>query len=288
MGRKRRTAAFSLFSFQDIITAVTAILILILLIMTLSLIEQKRSASAVDGSVSRSAMEGLVQEVTRRRNELRDTIETARKTNHDQRSRKVVESEIAERQSDLDSIRSKRDETDRTLKAAQRLMQKLEKQLDARRPDFEKLANTLQEIEGMQAQVNELEESNEEERRRQLEQQQEIDDRPVGEVLVFNPGDDSDLQPWLLNASAEGIAAIELGHARRIPLGANAGTLAFTKWLSERAAASDHCLILVRPSGVRLLDDIEEKLREKGLAFGIDLVAEDVAVRDGKAEAASE
>lgn len=285
MGRKRRTAAFSLFSFQDIITAVTAILILILLIMTLALIEQKRSASAADGSASRSAIEGLIQDLTQQRNELRETIEAARATKRDQRSREVVEREIVGRQKDLDAIRGKRDDTDRTLRAARRLAGKLEQQVQDRQADFDRLAVVLREIEEMQAQAKEFEESNERERNRQLKQKEQIADRPIGEVLVFNPGDESALQPWLLNVSSEGIAAIQLGQGRRIPLGADARTLAFTKWLSERAVATDHCLILVRPSGVRLLDDIEKKLRDKGLAFGVDLIAEDVAVRDGQAEA---
>lgn len=285
MGRKRRTVAFSLFSFQDIITAVTAILILILLIMTLSLIEQKRSESAADGSASRSAIEGLIQDLTQQRNELRETIEAARATKRDNRSREVVEREIAGRQKDLDAIRGKRDDTDRTLRAARRLAGNLERQVEDRQADFERLAVVLSEIEEMQTQVNEFEQSNERERNRQLKQKEQIADRPLGEVLMFNPGDESTLRPWLLNASSEGIAAIQIGQGRSIPLGADAQTLAFTKWLSERAVATDHCLILVRPSGVRLLDDIEEKLRDKGLAFGVDLVAEDVAVRDGQAEA---
>ncbi len=58
--RNRSRAAFSLFSFQDIITAVTAIVILLVLILTLELISRRQQVAAADPAIGREALDETI------------------------------------------------------------------------------------------------------------------------------------------------------------------------------------------------------------------------------------
>ena len=73
MGRKKTSGAFSLFSFQDIITSVTAILILVMLLLTIELITKRRAKSASDPVATRQHLDAVLEElestVTRMRRE---------------------------------------------------------------------------------------------------------------------------------------------------------------------------------------------------------------------------
>jgi molybdopterin converting factor small subunit len=287
MGRRRRSAAFSLFSFQDIITAVTAILILILLIMTLSLIQQKRVAGAADGAVSRRAVDELIEQLSQRSEDLEAQSEKAAEIEQERQSRSAIEQQISVNQNRLNEMRVKRNDTDKLLFAAEQLEKRVEREFEKRDDEFEALERSRKRLAELKEQAEALHEENDAERERQSAMKDAIEDRPIGDDLVFNAGDARSLQPWLVDVSSEGILGVALGENRQVNLGANASTLEFQKWLAERRAAEDHVLILVRPSGVGLLDGVESSLSEKSIAYGVDLVAEDVAVRDSAAEAAS-
>jgi len=288
MGRKRRSAAFSLFSFQDIITAVTAILILILLIMTLSLIETKRSAGAADGAVSRQMMDDVIDRLSQRSEELTRQKESADQSNQDSRTKDVLIQEITIEREELDSIRSKLSDAKQMLKVARRLEARVNQDVESRREDFEALTQAKDDIVELNHEIEELREENKNETERLNQLKKEVPGRPVGNEMVFNSSDKDGLQPWLINVSSEGLVAVKLGGGTSDSLGKKVSDPLFQRWLAARRSASDHCLLLVRPSGVDLLNDLELELSTKGIFYGVDLIAEDMAIRDGLAESAKD
>jgi len=288
MSRKRRSAAFSLFSFQDIITAVTAILILILLIMTLSLIETKRSAGAADGAVSRQMMVDVIDRLSQRSEELTRQKESADQSNQDSRTKDVLIQEITIEREELDSIRSKLSDAKQMLKVARRLEARVNQDVESRREDFEALTQAKDDIVELNHEIEELREENKNETERLNQLKKEVPGRPVGNEMVFNSSDKDGLQPWLINVSSEGLVAVKLGGGTSDSLGKKVSDPLFQRWLAARRSASDHCLLLVRPSGVDLLNDLELELSTKGIFYGVDLIAEDMAIRDGLAESAKD
>ena len=290
MMRKRRNAAFSLFSFQDIITAVTAILILILLIMTLSLISQKKNAAITDPSASRKALDELTTDLLLQRKELRGLQESLKQNQKDQQSRTEIESEITSQRQKLSELQTERDTLAKTKKTNERIEIQLDKKISEMVGEFTQLVTTEGEIDQLKQRLTKVNQRNIRERERQKEQldRSQADGIPVGDTLIFNVGDQNGLQPWLLNVSSNGLTAHQLGVGNQVPLGNEAESIEFSKWLSSRSSDRDHCLVLVRPSGIKLLRSIEERLEITGLPFGIDLIAEDASVRDSTAEMQNE
>ena len=288
MSRKRRSAAFSLFSFQDIITAVTAILILILLIMTLSLIETKRSAGAADGAVSRQMMDDVIDRLSQSSEELTRRKDSADQANQDGRTKETITQEITMQREEVDSVRLKLDDAEQMLKVARRLEERVNQDVKSRGRDFEALAQAKDDVVELTREIEELREENRSESERLNQLKKNVPDRPVGNEIVFNSSDKTGLQPWLINISSEGLLAVKLGGKTKDSLGKKVSDPSFQQWLAARRSGSDHCLLLVRPSGVDLLNDLESELSVRGIMYGVDLIAEDMAIRDGLAESAKD
>lgn len=133
-------------------------------------------------------------------------------------------------------------------------------------------------------QADQIEEANRKETDRQSKRKREIGDTPrSGTELVYNPQANSDRRAWLVELSAAGITAVLLGGDRTEQLGAGIteGSLA-ASWIDELVPEGDYCLLLVRPSASNSLEaEVSQRLRDADIRYGIDLIGEDQAVRDG-------
>ncbi len=290
MTRKKRNAAFSLFSFQDIITAVTAILILILLIMTLSLIRQKENRAASSGSTARNAIRKLASDLLRERNRLLEETQKLKQNKSIQRSRNELESEITSKREKLNQLQSEYDAVEKIKRVNKRIENQLQKKINSLTEQFDQLKLIKSETDDLKKQVIDIKQRNLLERERQKNQKDRalIEGRPIGDILTFNTSNKNGLQPWLLNINSDGLTAHQIGTKNPISLGNDAKSKEFGRWLSSRDRTRDHCLILVRPSGITSLPAIRERLEIAGIPFGIDLVAEDAFVRDSEAEQKSQ
>lgn len=288
MSRRRRSAAaFSLFSFQDIITSVTAILILLVLILALELLTRRQQAAAASPSASRAslqaaaaALEALVGQlaaavppddprpfVHRTRSELERDVriveDQARQAAAEAEAARAVEGQAramaAAAIARLEEVREIKEDVDRMKEEAAQLDEEARKLAI----DNEKQADLL------------------------AQKRQELVEQPTaGAELVFNAPENSDTRAWIVEVSSDGLTVVQLGTNQKRPLGAAIGPeSAASVWLSELDPKSDHALILVRPSGVDGVDDIRERLSGKGISFGIDFIGEDQIVRDGMGEA---
>ena len=283
MGRRKPAAAFSLFSFQDIVTSVTAILILVMLLLSIELVTKKRNKAASDPDTTRrqltanadaleSLAAGLRQEVTARRSK-----RTTR--NQDQATR-----ELARARDEVKATRSRLDETKRTQVTVEKLQADAEAVAATHAEDLATLAQLKQRADDDQGQADQIEKSNQAEKDRQVKRTKEIANTPrSGTELVYNPQADSDRRAWLVELSESGITAVLLGGNRIERLGTTTHTGSpAARWIEGLAPDGDYCLLLVRPStSDSLEEEITQRLLDADISHGIDLIGEDQAVRDG-------
>jgi hypothetical protein len=269
----------SLFSFQDIITSVTAIMILLVLILSLELIARGSAVgvAADDRRVANEAVKSVEQLRERLVALLAETADareaakrTARQSTKDieadrraaQRQSEILASAIATLESDLKKAGIARQSAEQDLLIAER-----------EGSTTEHLRKKCESGEAAAA----LEKKNEEEERRQQEAERELSDSPrLVSRLVFNPPKGQALRPILVEISADGIAVlggddpgiIEFGWGVLGPPGS------FLKWLGARNKEQEYVVIMLRPSGFEKLEAIRSLVIANGLEVGMELVGE--------------
>jgi hypothetical protein len=285
--RRRATTAFSLFSFQDIITSVTAILILLVLILSLELVTRRHEAAAADPAVSRASLqaaaatlEALVKRLASvvPPNEPRPLVRRTR--SELERDVRIVEDQARQAVADADAARAVEGRARALAAAAQARLE------DSRqvRDDVDRMKDEAARVD---EQASKLALDNEEEAKRLARKRDQLVEQPApGAELVFNSPKDAATQAWIVEVSRAGFTVVRLGANLKRSLGAGAGPgSAAAAWVAELDASRDHALILVRPSGVEGVDDIRIGLEEAGIPFGIDFIGEEQVVRDGMGEA---
>jgi len=283
MGRRKPAAAFSLFSFQDIITSVTAILILVMLLLSIELVSRRRQQAATDPDASRRQMAATVSSLESLTAGLREEV-TARRAKRPVRSREAAQQELARVREEYDVTRRRYDETLETQVTVSRLLKDAEAATAVRAGDVEKVAQLEKQTEADRQQADRLEEANRKEKDRQAKRNSEIVDVPrSGTELVYNPQADSNRRAWLVELSAAGITAVLLGGDRQEKLGADVSdTSLAARWIDKLTPDGDYCLLLLRPSAPSSLEEeVSVRLRDKGIRYGVDLIGEDQTVRDG-------
>lgn len=287
MSRRNRQAAFSLFSFQDIVTSVTAILILIVLILSLEMIDRTAAAAAGSSGATRT---GLVQAVMGLQ-ELLLTLEShapvkagltplATKTAAEvEREMQVVADQLARAVGEASTAEAIER---RAAARAQEMSEKLRQQEAV----VGRIDATRQTAADADSEATRRALENERERERLVKKRQQIAGQPqAGTELVFNAPPQSDKQPWLVEVAADGVATVRLGSNEKRFLGAaNSPTSGVAAWVQSLRPGADYALMLVRPSGVEDYDSVREFLQKHGIDFGIDFIGEDQAVRDGSGE----
>jgi hypothetical protein len=281
--RRSRQPAISLFSFQDIVTSVTAILILVVLILTLELISQKYREAATDGEATAAGVADAVAEME----SLAERLE-ARKVDHPTRSVAPLSPEAARREerilgaqvervtAQLDGLRRVHEEADRQAKTAEDALRRQQAQADA-------VGEQERDAERLDEERRELNASNAAERERLALLERTLEGRPPpGAELVFNRPRDGDRQSWLLEVSDRGFSSLRLGTGRAEPLGIAVGEGSrFDAWVGRLTPRGDYVLILARPSGLDSARAPAEALEERGIPHGLDFIGEGQTVHDG-------
>jgi multidrug efflux pump subunit AcrA (membrane-fusion protein) len=276
--RARRTqAAFSLFSFQDIITSVTAILILIMLLLTLELVTRRRQQAATDPAVTRGHLEAVTATLEALVARLREDVANARRSMIERRTLGQLEAELERRESERATARQQLTETERTLKTVAELRRHAEERLVGLHSDRDLIAAL-----SLQQAVDREEAERLEEANRQANDDQ-TRRRQSGAELVFNIPTDANRRSWLVELSSDGAVVCLVGGDTRQELGLGTGDgSALSKWADRLDPTGDQCLLLLRPSAtLPFLDALETRLAKRNIGYGLDLVGEDQTVRIG-------
>lgn len=284
MSRRGRStgAAISLFSFQDIITSVTAIMILLVLILTLELISRssQRGVAVEDRRVAREFRESVrstEQRVQSLREELAalqarasesatfsaaDTRQRAREATA--RAGRLAE-EIAMLETSLRTAASERRQSEAALLST-----------GPTSPD-----ESSDHVEALERRVAEMERANEAERQRQRDSADSGAADGTPPTLIFNVPPGETLEPRLLEVSGDGLVALaaDAGESRHFRgLGRE-----FERWLASLDSAREYVVVVLRPTGVKVYDDVVTAIEAAGISVGAELVGESmpVAVRQG-------
>jgi len=283
MGRRKPSAAFSLFSFQDIITSVTAILVLVMLLLTIELVTRRRQQAISDPDSTHRQIKATVTRLESLASQLRDEV-AARRAQRPNRSQEAARQDLARVQADLVATKRRLEETLRTQEAVARALTELEAKDAERTAERESLAQLERQLAKDREEADRLEAANRKEEDRQEKRKREIADTPrSGTELVFNPPADSDRRAWLVELSVDGAAVVLLGGDRNQKLGSDTGAdSTVARWIATLTTEGDYCLLLVRPSATtNLSNELEQRLNDAGIKFGIDLIGEEQTVRDG-------
>jgi hypothetical protein len=278
MSRRGRAkgSAVSLFAFQDIITSVTAIMILLVLILTLELItrSQQRGVSVEDRRVARELgqnVTALEERADLMRAELVaiqsaagraasfSEAETRRRTKQADELAAQVAEEVELLEGELRKAGTARRNSERELLASQA------------GPAQESVAH----LEAMNDRAIAMELANTAERERQAETRVGPT-QAAAATFVFNASRDTSLEPRLVEVAGNGLSVLEAGAPQ--PRRFSGPGPAFNRWLAERDAGSEYVVVILRPSGIKLYNQVLEAVRKAGLAVGAELVGESMAV----------
>ena len=286
-GRRSQQPAISLFSFQDIVTSVTAILILIVLIMSLELITRKFTQAAGDVEATVVAIDQSVAEMEVLVNRLRAKVAS---------DASVPAAGAALSRSDRD-VRILRDQVERAagqVADAQRVRDAARRMADAAAAELrhkESMAVEMLEQERhadeVAAEAEQLAAKNAEERSRLDAQLRDLKKRGGNTMdLVFRRPEDPSRQSWLLEVSEQGCVAVRLGSGQPEPLGASTGAgTPFASWFERLRSGGDYVLVLIRPSGIDAVGDVLRQLSERDVPHGKEFIGEEQPVHDGAAPA---
>ena len=273
MGSRRRTQAISLFSFQDIITGVTAIILLLTLLLVLELVTRKAGASGSPSSPVADQLLDLVKEVEASRSNL-EGLEVAIASSSADEVLAVIENEksqvaesIAECESKLAAALKDKSNSKKVL---------LERRAELREEHLERknvLAQSLENQE-MQAENDAMLQS-----AADLKEQIVANGRraklPAGPpILRFREKDGGDSRSLLVVLGRQKITVIVLRSGEEVVWTGGAAVNQFRAWMSAKGRAFNHCVIVLRPLGFQYFAAIIEFLEENKVAVGKELIGE--------------
>lgn len=275
MSRRGRTtgAAISLFSFQDIITSVTAILILLVLILTLELITRSRQRGvAVEHRRVAEDLRGAVADMERRSAALRSEIATLQSAARQSAAFSVAETEArsrraAERAREVDA---EIEMLESQVRAAASARRRDEGALVAERSGAP--LESAERVAAMDARAAEMEQVNQAERAKQRDAKSAKIDASAAPTLVFNMPRGATLKPQFVEVSSVGLTVMGPDGAlgRRF-----SGTdAAFDRWLSSLDSGSQYVVVITRPSGLRFHDAVIAAIESANLRYGLELAGE--------------
>lgn len=263
MSRKQSQPPISLFSFQDIITSVTAIVIVIVMCLTLELMEKStRSTESID-SVAVESLQAAVESLRIQLNELQSktiadpsVVAEAASVTPNQ-----VTNEIAELKRQLNDSAAK-------LALEQRRTDDLRyrsESVDAMRFDGKAELDELEQIEDRirDAEVR-------------LQKLSEIK-RPI---YVMPRGSNRD--GWLVVIDSDSIEAAQIGvqappikfQEPQNRLGFNDSLVSdFMKWVDGSNGSQLYLMIVVRPGGAEHFQDLEDALSTRSISYGYDVTS---------------
>lgn len=273
MGSRRRTQAISLFSFQDIITGVTAIILLLTLLLVLELVARKAGASDSRSSAVADQLVDLVKEVEASRTNL-EGIEVAIASSSADEVLAVIENEksqvaesIAEYESKLaaalkDKINSK--------------MVLLERRAELREEHLERKNVLAQSLENQEMQAeNDAMLQSVDGLKEQIVANGRRAELPAGPpILRFREKDGGESRSLLVVLGRQKITVIVLRSGEEVVWTGGAAVNQFRAWMSAKGRALNHCVIVLRPSGFQYFSAITEFLEENKYAVGKELIGE--------------
>ncbi|MBR5760115.1 MAG: hypothetical protein IKX88_16125 [Thermoguttaceae bacterium] len=255
MSRKKGSAPFSLFAFQDAITSVCGVVVLITLLLAVQL--TTRAIDEEELNVESNAQR--VQEIRREAEERRQAIKTLEET---QVLSDVDRDVAALSASDLEA---RKERVESRLESARQESARLRREID----DAKKLEGPDSDV---RKKIDELREKN----RLTQDELKAIEaksNEPIDEnVVLFSYSESAKEKPWFVDISGSAIVAHPTAEGETTQ--EFASDEEFLKWAKRRSRNREYFVLIVRPSGAAFNDVVSMELEDVGFKIGIDLVGE--------------
>jgi hypothetical protein len=276
MRKRSNKQAFSLFAFQDIITGVTAIILLFTLLLVLELVTRKATQATAAPSASAQQLAELAQEMT-------DVPSVDFETLKQAPTQEQVLEIIREQKSLLSNSIAKIEEDQ---KQADEQNQSLDKQLRETQAEFRdeinqsahvrstEVANRNQQkvIDSLELQVDRLKE--------EIELNKQLAELPQGPpVLKFRNSGQGRANSCLVVLERNRIIALPIKEGSKLVWAGTSAVNKFKNWLQANTLSVNHCVVLIRPSGIPLFETVQELIENNGIAIGKETIGENQQVQ---------
>lgn len=262
MSRKRSQPPISLFSFQDIITSVTAIMIVIVICLTLELLERDEASAVSVSSIAAQDLRAAVISLQSRLAELQS--QTRGDTSMLAEAAAVTPNQVT----------SQIQELERQLEDAQSV-------LNQEQARSEKLGQESARVDALRfnasAEIVELEQLQDRLRRAEVRLQDLMElKRPI-----FTMPRGSDRDGWLVVVNSNSIEAARIGvreppivfHESRGSLGFKSSAAAsYLKWVDASRSHQRYFMIIVRPGGDEEFETVKGGLDSRRIPYGFDVI----------------
>jgi uncharacterized phage infection (PIP) family protein YhgE len=279
--RKKPTTAFSLFAFQDIITATTGIMILLTLLLSLSLVVAETQSPAEETvdviEELEQALSDVEAEVESLEGEL-DYLEQAagRVAGFSQGS---LEQELEKKTRQVEHLSKETgrlaqkvgDAEKRNTSWDQRLSQQRQKRSELKQ-DKNKLREEQRQLERRLAEVQ-----------KELKNlRQRLAETQTSSRMVFNPRAEDGRIAWLVEIHQDRILIARAGvKARPVVFTGGSSQLSsrFSAWVaSERKKSKDFFVLFIAPDGIKVFVEMEGQMRSSGFSYGTELIGANTTV----------
>ncbi|MBP5620646.1 MAG: hypothetical protein J6X44_01395 [Thermoguttaceae bacterium] len=254
MSRKKSSAPFSLFAFQDAITSVCGVVVLITLLLAVQL-----TTRAIDEEENVESNARRVQEIREESEARRQAIKTLEET----QILSDVDADLAGLSaSDLEA---RKERVESRLESAKQESERMRREID----DAKKLEGPDSEV---SKKIDELREKN----RQTQDELKAIDaksNEPIDEnVVLFSYSESAKEKPWFVDISGAKIVAHPTAEGETTQ--EFAAPDEFLKWAKRRSRNREYFVLIVRPGGAAFNDVVSMELEDVGFKIGIDLVGE--------------
>jgi len=262
--RRRRNEAetISLFSFQDIMASVIGMLFFVVILLSLSIVTEVLPASADSSSGQRTTdmafLRTKVQELRDERSSLEARIART--------SEKLIHATALDPQatlSELKQMRSNLSALYKTIGEEEATLQDMMARAEPKRKDIEEKRKRLQKVQNEIAQCK-----------------AKLKGLQSAPRLAFIIDEHPDrLEPWLLEVSKDRIrVGAKDGRSSIVEFRAKTAQerlKLFLAWAKNQDQRTHYFVILLKPSAVALLGELQQTLEKIGFDIGLDLLPED-------------
>lgn len=262
-----KSAPFSLFAFQDIITSVTGIMVLVTLTLALELLQRTEGAPAEKTAEVVSQLQAAVLDNQDRIQQLNQRLARGKEA--------------------LDKLaRFDRGQVRRQLEDLRKLNQELDQQMEQVAREREDALRRKREIEAEKRRRASDPQTLQELLARAEQRREQIEKLRKSNRTIFNPTPGQAKNPWLVEVSAESFTVAQWGKSAPPQLFRSSGQL--KSFVAGRDRGSEYFVLLVKPDGIENFARAHHVFREAGFDVGFDLLAASQTAIDSETGAAVE
>lgn len=271
MKKYHNQTAVSLFAFQDIITGITAIVLLITLLLMIELIARKTFSQLQSISPETIELLDIVEEMASDESLSVTKLSKSLTT-------KTTESEVKQRIQTLEeNIKALKVREKSSLKILDDTRQQLLSIHSIHQDELAKKKETdelVKSIQSNQSRLNELQSKSRALSNKKAELQAKAGTPAGPPILSFYNLEGNFKKSWLLILSEENIVIDSLVGSQKFAWPDKSSTRQFARWINRNRLNVEHCVVLVRPSGISKYDDVWKTLTKENIPIGTEAIGE--------------